>query len=97
VVHVNGTALADVFVLCSNAVMREYGRHYDWNDPQNSELLDALARLRHLGVKSEHRNPLTTRAGSREALEAIMSTIDFWAERETGNREFFWGKPPSVG
>jgi hypothetical protein len=77
--------------------MREFGRHYDWNDPQNSELLDALARLRHLGVKNEHRNPLTTRAGSSEALDAIMSTIDFWAEREMGSREFFWGKPPSIG
>lgn len=71
--------------------------HYDWNDPANSELLNALARLRHLGVKNEQRGPLTTRAGSREALDAVMSTIDFWAERETGSREFFWGKPPSVG
>jgi hypothetical protein len=77
--------------------MRQYDRYYDWNDPKNSELLDALARLRHLGVKNELRNPLTTQAGSREALEAIMSTIDFWAEREMGSREFFWGKPPSVG
>jgi hypothetical protein len=51
----------------------------------------------HLGVKHEHSNPLTTQAGSREALDAIMSTIDVWAERETGNREFFWSKPPSVG
>ena len=77
--------------------MPKYPTYYDWNDPENSELLNALARLRHLGVKNEHRNPLTTRAGSHEALEAIMSTIDFWAERETGNREFFWGKTPSVG
>jgi hypothetical protein len=23
-----------------------------------------------------------------------MSTIDFWAERETGNREFFWTNLP---
>jgi hypothetical protein len=34
---------------------------------------------------------------SKAALESIMSCIDFWAEREMGIREFFWGKPPSVG
>jgi hypothetical protein len=77
--------------------MPKYRTNYDWNDPANSELLNALAVLRHLGVKNEHRVPLTTRAGSREALEAIMSTIDFWAERETGNRQFFWTKMPSAG
>jgi hypothetical protein len=77
--------------------MRDYGRHCDWNDPENSELLNGPARLRHLTVKNEHRIPLTTRPGSREGLEAIMSTIDLRAERETGSRGFFWGKPPSVG
>jgi hypothetical protein len=69
---------------------------YDWNNPANNELLNALARLRHLGVRNEHRKSLTTQAGSREVLDAIMSTSDFWAERETGNREFFWSKPQSV-
>jgi hypothetical protein len=77
--------------------MRDYGHHCDWNDPENSELLNGPARLRHLTVKNEHRIPLTTRPGSREGLEAIMSTIDLRAERETGSRGFFWGKPPSVG
>jgi hypothetical protein len=59
--------------------MPKYPPHYDWNDPANPELLDALARLRHLGVKNEHRHLLTTRPGSAEALEAIMKCIDFWA------------------
>jgi hypothetical protein len=28
---------------------------------------------------------------------ATMSAIDDYAERETGNREYFWGKPHKAG
>jgi hypothetical protein len=90
-------SLTHVLILFYISEMPKLSIYYDWNDPENSKLLDALANLRHLGVKNEERNPLTTRPGSGEALDAIMSCIDFWAERETGNRGFFWGKPPSVG
>src|SRR5579872_2119084 len=53
--------------------------------------------LGHIGKPLLIGNPLTTQPGSAAALESIMSCIDFWAEREMGSREFFWGKPPSVG
>jgi hypothetical protein len=30
--------------------------------------------------------------GSHVLVQAIMSAIDDYAERETGNREYFWGQ-----
>jgi hypothetical protein len=30
-------------------------------------------------------------------MEAIKQAIDDWAECEMGHREYFWGRPPSVG
>jgi hypothetical protein len=35
--------------------------------------------------------------GSAALVEAIMTAIDDYAERETGNREYFWNRPHSVG
>jgi hypothetical protein len=35
--------------------------------------------------------------GSHVLVPAIMSAIDDYAERETGNREYFWGKPHKAG
>jgi hypothetical protein len=32
-----------------------------------------------------------------EDVQAIMSAIDDYAERETGNREDFWNKPYGAG
>ena len=75
----------------------DYGRYYDWNDPRNSELMDAMAQLRHVATRSEFLKLHAHQPGSLQAIEAIKSAIDFWAERETGHKEYFWGKPPSVG
>jgi hypothetical protein len=35
--------------------------------------------------------------GSAALVQAIMSAIDDYAVRETGNREYFWNRPHSVG
>jgi hypothetical protein len=35
--------------------------------------------------------------GSFVLVQAIMSAIDDYAERETGNREYFWYRPRSAG
>jgi hypothetical protein len=35
--------------------------------------------------------------GSQVLVQAIMSAIDDYAERETGNREYFWNRPHSAG
>jgi hypothetical protein len=75
----------------------KYASNYDWNDPENSPLVDAMATLRHACTRSAETAPHTKRPGSFAAIEAIRSAIDDWAERETGNREFFWGKPHKAG
>ena len=43
---------------------------------------------------AEHTNPHTRKPWSFAAIEAA---IDDWSERETGNREFFWGDGPKAG
>jgi hypothetical protein len=35
--------------------------------------------------------------GSLVLIEAIKSAIDDYAERETGSREYFWGRPHKAG
>jgi hypothetical protein len=35
--------------------------------------------------------------GSHVLVQAIISAIDDYAERETGNREYFWNKPHKAG
>ena len=89
--------LALLFVLCSVVEMSKYPAWYDWNDPANTELVDSMARLRHLTCRNEVLNLHARKTGSQEALQAINSAIDFWAKCETGNGEFFYTKPPSVG
>jgi hypothetical protein len=36
-------------------------------------------------------------AGSYALIEAIKTAIDDYAERETGNREFFWNRQRKAG
>jgi hypothetical protein len=46
----------------------------------------------------EEARRLATREGWRyQHVQAITSAIDDYAERETGNREYFWGKPHKAG
>jgi hypothetical protein len=64
-------------------------RYEPWYDPakDDSPLMAALDRVRHMCTRAELALPVTTVPGSD------MSAIDDFAERETGHREYFWGRP----
>ena len=68
-----------------------------WYDPETdqSQFMAALWKVRHLCTRLEHVR--MTVPGSHVLVQAIMSAIDDYAERETGNREYFWGKPHKAG
>jgi hypothetical protein len=55
----------------------------------------ALWKVRHLCTRAEHVR--MTVPGSAILVQAIMSAIDDYAERETGNREYFWNRPHKAG
>jgi phage-related protein len=55
----------------------------------------ALWKVRHLCTRAEHVR--MTVPGSHVLVQAIMSAIDDYAERETGDREYFWNKPYGAG
>jgi hypothetical protein len=68
-----------------------------WYDPESdpSHFMAALWRVRHLSTRAEHVS--MTVPGSAILVQAIMSAIDDYAERETGNREYFWNRPYGAG
>lgn len=59
-----------------------------WCDPEtdSSPFMEALWRARHLCTRAEHVR--ATVPGSHVLVKAIMSAIDDYAERETGNRKW---------
>jgi hypothetical protein len=50
--------------------------------------LKALAEVRRIGVHE---------GWCYHHVRAILMSIDQYAEAATGNREFFWNKPQSIG
>ena len=50
--------------------------------------LKALAEVRRIGVHE---------GWCYHHVQAIMLAIDQYAEAATGNREFFWNRPQSIG
>jgi hypothetical protein len=88
--------LTRVLFLFYISEMPKYAPWYDHSDTSNTRLMDAMADLRRMCCRAEHTNPHTTKPGSFAAIEAIKLAIDEWAERETGNREFFWGGGPKA-
>jgi hypothetical protein len=68
-----------------------------WYDPETdpSQFMAALWRVRHLCTRAEHVG--MTVPGSATLVQAIMTAIDDYAERETGNREYFWNLPYGIG
>jgi hypothetical protein len=73
-----------------------YPTYYDpVADP--SPLMAKLAEVRRMCTRAELALPRTTVPGSDIMLHGIMSAIDDFAERETGSREYFWGRPHSAG
>jgi hypothetical protein len=85
--------LANVLVLFLHRLMP----YQPWYDPETdpSQFMAALWKVRHLCARAEHVR--MTVPGSYILVQAIMSAIDDFAERETGNREYFWGKPHKAG
>jgi hypothetical protein len=53
--------------------------------------------VRHLCTRAEAILPHTRVRGSVFLVEAIKSAIDDYAEREMGNREYFWDRPRRGG
>jgi hypothetical protein len=51
--------------------------------------------VRHLCTRAEHVR--VSVPGSYILIQAIMSAIDDYAERETGNRKYFWNRPHKAG
>jgi hypothetical protein len=54
-----------------------------------------LWTVRHLCMRAEHVRMKVPE--SFALVQAIVTAIDDYAERETGNREYFWNRPHGVG
>ena len=83
------------FVLClfCHRTMPNPHRYDPETDP--SPFMEALWRARHLCTRAEQVRAKVP--GSHVLVQAIISAIDDYAERETGNREYFWNRPHSMG
>jgi hypothetical protein len=88
-------SLDSLFPFCSSDLHGPPPRYEPWYDPakDNSPLMAALDRVRHMCTRAELALPVTTVPGSDIMLHGIMLAIDDFAERETGHREYFWGRP----
>jgi hypothetical protein len=67
--------------------MRESPKYFSDKEDQPPSL-KALAEARRIGVHEDW---------CYHHVQAIMISIDQYAEAATGNREFFWNKPHSIG
>jgi hypothetical protein len=69
-------------------------RYEPWYDPakDDSPLMAALDGVRRMCTRAELALPVTTVPGSDIMLHGVMSAINDFAERETGHREYFWGR-----
>ena len=63
-------------------------RKYFHDDPDPPPFIKALAEVRRIGVLE---------GWCYHHVQAIIVAIDQYAEAATGNREFFWNKPHSIG
>jgi hypothetical protein len=61
---------------------------YFSDDPDVTPFLKALAEVRRIGLNE---------GWCYHHVQAITIAIDQYAEAATGNREYFWNKPHSVG
>jgi hypothetical protein len=68
--------------------MRERLKWYDANATDNPPWIKALAEVRHMACREGWRY---------QHVQAIIVTIDQYAESALGNREFFLNKPHSIG
>ena len=63
-------------------------RKYFHDDQNPPPFIKALAEVRRIGVHE---------GWCYHHVQAIIVAIDQYAEAATGNREFFWNKPHSIG
>jgi hypothetical protein len=61
---------------------------YDANARDTPPFLKALAEVRNIGVHE---------GWCYHHVQAIIVAIDQYAEAATGNREYFWNRPHSIG
>jgi hypothetical protein len=61
---------------------------HDRNAKDNPPFLDALAKVRDMGVHE---------GWCYHHVRAILIAIDQYAEAATDNREYFWNRPHSIG
>ncbi|MEH2480464.1 hypothetical protein V1282_003821 [Nitrobacteraceae bacterium AZCC 2146] len=66
--------------------MREPLKWYD-NSADNSPFMKALSQVRNLATREGY---------CYHHVQAIMLSIDQYAESATENREYFWSKPHSI-
>jgi hypothetical protein len=66
-----------------------------WYDPkaETSDFMELLFKLRHLCPRQVGKQ----NGESWEKVQAIQNAIDDYAELETGNHEYFWNRPHSIG
>jgi hypothetical protein len=88
--------LAHMFLLCSDDEMSKPPLWFD-HEHNQSQWLAALDRARRLSTRGAEIGPHAKALGSLMLIERIREAIDDYAERETGNREFFWGTPRNTG
>jgi len=55
--------------------------------------MELLSKLRHLCSRQVGKQ----NGESWEKVQAIQNAIDDYAELETGNHEYFWDRPQSIG
>ena len=69
-------------------MVREPLRWYEYDDPANPPWIKALAEVRRLATREGWCYP---------HVQAIIVSIDQYAEAALGNRDFFLNKPYSIG
>jgi hypothetical protein len=75
---------------------QEYPPHYD-PAIDKSPFMAALDDVRRMCTRAELTRDRATAPGSYMMIDCIRRAIDDFAERETGSREYFWGRPHSAG
>jgi hypothetical protein len=70
-------------------------RKFVWYDPSlnTSELMAELYKVRRMCTRQIGGH----NGESFDRVQAIKNAIDDYAELETGNREYFWDRPVSIG
>lgn len=86
-------------MICSHGDMprrHEYPPHYD-PAIDKSPFMAALDDVRRMCTRAELTRECASAPRSYMMIDHIRRAIDDFAKTETGSREYFWGRPHSVG